>query len=202
MLGVGGRRLILRFLLGRLIPPPSRIRNVLDALNSAEVRVVSGPEMLLAGFLKTPYVLRPTGSDLTCFPVLRFIEYWHLRGVGRATLRSRINFFFLKRLYRRAYRKASLIACDDLVPFSRALDQLKISRDRIVPGIPLSIDTFVFHRNRVESSQNQLNARYSPFLVFFPSRMMIKSSPVSRQTGQWKASDVGLRGFCNLCEHS
>jgi glycosyltransferase involved in cell wall biosynthesis len=170
--------------------------NFIHEAERADLRVFSGNELLIAPKFRGPYVIRPTGSDLTVFPSLSFKDYWIIKkGSGRAPLKDKVIWMYLRFYYRKAYRKAAGIALSSEIPYRVALQSFMPKTTRIVSKIPLAIDTNSFRK--VEQRSNLLPefVRDDDFMIFMPSRVMISSSDVHKKTGQWKASDVGLYGL-------
>lgn len=169
-------------------------------LEAADLIVLSGPEIIIGNVVRAPFVIRPTGSDLTVVPSLSFKEFEELRGhQGSSALRrirARLRWILRRAFFRRAYKKATAIAATTAAkPNERALLSLGLDKRRLVPGIPLAIDLNSFKRTSEWSKLLPSSVRSNDFLVFFPSRMMMKNSPTHIFTGQWKASEVGIIGF-------
>lgn len=171
----------------------------LSALESADLVFLSGPEVVLGNILRTPFVIRPTGSDLTVSPSLSFGEYEELRGrQGSAfisRMQARLRWTLRRAFFKRAYRRAVAIAAAGIELFERPLEVIGVDRRRLLTRIPLAVDSGTFKRIGDWSELLPTDVKADDFMVFFPSRMMIKDSLVHQKTGQWKASDVGIRGF-------
>lgn len=169
-------------------------------LEAADLIVLSGPEIMIGNVIRASFVIRPTGEDLTVRPSLAFKEFEELRGHQGTALLSRtlarLKWSLQRALFRRAYKKATAVAATTAAkPYERALLSLGLDKRRLVPGIPLAIDLHSFKPTGVRSELLPGSVRSDDFLVFFPSRMMIKNSPTHILTGQWKASEVGIIGF-------
>lgn len=169
-------------------------------LEAADLIVLSGPEIIIGNVIRAPFVIRPTGSDLTVRPSLSFKEFEELRGHQGSGPLSRtlagLKWSLQGALFRRAYKKATAVAATTAAkPYERAISTIRLDKRRLVPGIPLAIDLNSFKRTSEWSKLLPSSVRSNDFLVFFPSRMMIKNSPTHIMTGQWKASEVGIIGF-------
>lgn len=169
-------------------------------LEAADLIVLSGPEIIMGNVIRAPFVIRPTGSDLTVRPSLSFKEFEELRGhQGSGPLSrtlARLKWSLQRALFRRSYKKATAVAVTTAAkPYEGAISTIRLDKRRLVPGIPLAIDLNSFKRPSGWSKLLPSSVRSNDFLVFFPSRMMIKNSPTHIMTGQWKASEVGIVGF-------
>lgn len=169
-------------------------------LEAADLIVLSGPEIVLGTSIRAPFVIRPTGSDLTVRPSLSFKEFEKLRehqaSDALSRILARLKWSLERALFRRAYKKATAVAVTTAAkPYERAISSMKLDKRRLAPGIPLAIDLNSFKRTSKWSELLPGSVHSDDFLVFFPSRMMIKSSPTHIMTGQWKASEVGIIGF-------
>lgn len=179
-----------------LLMLPNVDRAALVDLDSKTLRVLSGPEIMLGPILRKPFAVRPTGSDLTVYPSLKFAEYWSLVGQNRKARKSDWLVWMLQRsLYIRSYRMAASVAVQPDPPIISALNRIKVKKSRISRGIPLAVDTQSFYRMTEKSKLLPESVGDDDFLVFMPSRIMMTKSPAHIKTGQWKASDAGIKGF-------
>lgn len=168
----------------------------LRAIRNSDIAVVSGGEIMLAPKMGCPFVIRTTGSDLTVFPSLKFREFWKLRGAKKPKTSDRVIFYIQKWLYRRAYRKACAISVARETPYLRALASFNFGgSSKILRSIPLGIDTSSFAWTAEQSKLLPEKVHDQDFVVFMPSRAMMKDDAVFIRTGQWKASDNAVRGF-------
>ena len=170
--------------------------DLIEEAERADFRVFSGIDLLIAPKFRGPYIIRPTGSDLTVFPSLSFKDYWAItKGIGRARLKEKVIWMYLRFNYRKAYRKATGIALSSEAPYQVALQSFMPKTTKLVSRIPLAIDTDSFRKVKERSNLLPGSVRDDDFMIFMPSRVMMSSSDVHRKTGQWKASDVGLKGL-------
>lgn len=122
--------------------------------------------------------------------------------------RKRLFWGLLGHLQFRGLLAASDIMAIDSAPFKEAVARLQIDRKRRLKGLQpvrwvprwIPIDVGVFSRQAWEDwapEAKKLRAEYS-FVVFHPSRLMIKRTHDHYVTGQWKNSDAVLRGFAKF----
>lgn len=181
-----------RFLISLL---PQIQHNILSQLDQLDLKVFSGPEIILAPKLRGPYIIRPTGSDLTVSPSLSYKDYLLLQRKTCSRVKERILWNLMRHLYRKSYRKAKFISICCETPYLLAIKKLKFPKQKICHAIPLTINMEGFIRKNVFSHLIPSKIKENDFLIFMPSRIMISNTNVHIQTGQWKASDVAIQGF-------
>lgn len=179
-------------------------KNFLNKLSAYDINFYSSSEILLLPHVKNIGVIRPTGSDLTISPVLTPREFRALRPHVEIFQRNKIktkilDFIFLtlsRRAYVRSYKKAKFVINSRSSPYVESLKRMKIFSPNDQYSIPLAIDHEIFKKN-IKPSEILQKYDLDPdaFLVFLPSRIMIKNSKLHQATGQWKASDTAIRGF-------
>jgi hypothetical protein len=176
-------------------------REVIEKLNHYDLVVLSGEAILLAPFLNTKTIFRVTGSDLTVYPLFKLHELNTLFQLPRANgvvskLREHIWWYLHQRLWRVAISKTTFTDGGLGKPFEDALARLNYPMNRRVNFFRLSIDPDRFNRmNDLSSTLSKWCLNGWRFLVFQPSRQMIRRDPFLVRTGQWKASDNGIQGF-------
>lgn len=164
-----------------------------------DLLVVSAEGPGAAPFAKRPYLFISGGGDLTLMP---FAERYAALDEHPSVAKS-IAWRLRAHWQRRGIKRASTIATQPFTPFLQALDALGIPRARMA-GVTslLSLDTERFRRMpREHASAVPMNVgamATSDFVLFHPSRLMIRDTPVLRATGQWKANDALLRGFAQF----
>lgn len=181
-----------------------RLRALVRALNSYDVAVFSGTAIPLLIALRTPTCIRPTGSDLTVYPIATLSED---RALGPEAWRGRyfrrsLAVLVRKALFRRAYRKATAVSCPPHSPFTSALTALRISPGVLVPQVPLAVPMEVFRPLDLTVEDiamlSDLGLTSMSFLVFLPSRVLLRNSALHSRTGQYKGSDKALQGFADF----
>jgi glycosyltransferase involved in cell wall biosynthesis len=188
--------------------------STVDELSQFDVCVFSGSETRLiplvaprvSGSPLPIRIFRPTGADLTVYPLFSRREMLQLRqDHGQWSMLRRL-IYSLGYRFTRSYWRRSITAADYIdphmeeKPFMDALQTLLPNLDHLRPLFRLAIDTDVFARREIVAPE-RLDAwglRSDDFVVSFPSRMMMRNSPVLTRTGQWKANDVGIRGFAQF----
>ncbi len=209
-----------RFWIHQYFPRISKVfmskfaKSFFKELSSYDVCFYSGREILLLSSLKNIGIIRPTGSDLTVLPIFNPNDFKAFRTYSVPNQNNKIknklkDFIFLllqnfivilqKRAYLLAYKKAEYVVNSGEGPFLKALEKIGISLDNSIHTIPLGINLDIF-KKLSEPSNILMEFDLDPqaFLVFLPSRIMIKDSPLHQETGQWKASDIAIKGFTNF----
>lgn len=171
--------------------------DVVEALRPFDFVVASGLGPVYAQFSGRPWAFLTTGGDLTVrpFPV-RFLRYNH-------PLRARLGSLAVGVWQRRAIRRAPVIWTQPFSPFQRALSRLGVTPDRSAwPYLPIVVDTEAFapRPRPLATRRVKLPAIVddADFVVFSPSRVVMNRSRPMVESGQWKGSDILLRGFAAL----
>lgn len=174
-----------RPLSARVLPS---ISPLIEELLDFDIVMVSGGGVRLTPFLKKPFIFYVTGWDLTVAP-FPFTFFSRPKG-----LPNKLSAIIGGYWQRKGIRGADEIWTQPFFPFSNALQKLKISDDQIVNKyFPIMVDTELFKDNpRARSSSNpqvQELLRDFDFILFHPSRMMLKDDKKMKATGQWKGND-------------
>lgn len=176
-------------------------KEIVKQLNHYDLVVLSGEAVLLAPLIKTKSLFRVTGSDLTVYPLFSLREintlYQTPTPIGiLPKIHELIRWYLYQKLWRAGISKVAFTDAGFGQPFEDALSQLKYPAHKRISFFRLSIDTSLFKRSEELSSiYNKWGLCDKKFLVFQPSRQMIRREPFLVRTGQWKASDNGIRGF-------
>jgi glycosyltransferase involved in cell wall biosynthesis len=185
----------------------SRNKKILQKLGNYDLCVMSGPDAVLLPFISGLKVFRATGSDLTVFPLFSFKEFKALRPYQEPKnllkkFFGRMEYYGKRMFYRRAITKADYVDGGFGEPFENAIKQLKIPSKKLLPNSRLCIDLDVFKKSEdsFDYCETTWNIPKDSFVISIPSRMMIKAEYVHRKTGQWKASDVALKGIRRFLE--
>jgi glycosyltransferase involved in cell wall biosynthesis len=179
---------------GAALVTPHRTR-IVDELRQFDLLVVSGNGPMFAPFTGRPYCFFVSGGDLTETPFpLAFMR-------GHETARQRVGALLIGPRQRRGIRRAREIWAPPYRPYLRALERLHVPTERLgTDYLPVAIDTRRFRFDPVAKQDPSPVARDltngSDFVVFHPSRLMIRSrSARQREVGNWKKNDILLRGF-------
>jgi hypothetical protein len=179
--------------LGIVFPPALP---VLSHWKRFDLVVVSAEGPCAARFCGRPYIFLSGGGDLTLMPFPDRAAALDERAGLLKSLAWRLRAYW----QRTGIAAASTIVTQPFRPFLDSLSQLGIAPERIAGTTSLlSLDTDRFrrlpaHQISLQGAQAE-RLRQSDFVVFHPSRMMIRDTAVLRATGQWKANDALLRGF-------
>ena len=82
--------------------------------------------------------------------------------------------------------------------FQTQADLLSIPISKRVSKFRLAIDTSVFRKRAKAGLKDKWGLEDNDFIVFLPSRIMIRDTPELKKTGQWKASDRAICGFADF----
>lgn len=198
------RREVLLFALGFRRPLRRTNTKVVEQLSAYDLCVVSSHAIRLAPFLESLTVFRATGADLTVRPLFSLRDRLALKGKEidawpiRKRLRKELWHWAFRRLDSVAIRSADVISHGGEKPFVDALKALRIPTDRVaVPGLRLAVDTatFAYRADAIATSELRWGIPLEARVVLLPSRIVIDNRPSLRRSGQWKASDVAIRGF-------
>jgi hypothetical protein len=161
------------------------------AWGAYDLLMVSAEGPGAARFTGKPYMFLTGGGDLTLMP----FAHRHASLDAGAGMLKAIAWRLRAHWQRAGILGASVVVTQPFRPFTDALRELGVAQSKIASTTSLlTLDTDQF--KRVENTGELPQAlRDADFIVFQPSRMMIRDDPVLRATGQWKANDVLLRGF-------
>lgn len=185
--------------LGRYVTPRSLAMpwssELTRELREFDMLLVSGFGPVYAQFSGRPWCFYTSGGDLTVTPFP--LRFW----TRNPSLKTRLGLFAIAPWQRRGIRRATEIWTQRFLPFRTALDRLGIPEHTVADVyLPLVFDTTPFTRSDVgplRPEVEELRAR-TDFLVFHPSRLMIRDEPRLKETGQWKANDRLIRGFADF----
>lgn len=168
-------------------------RKLIQTLNTFDIILISGFEVIFIPSLRTLTVFRVTGGDLTINAFVRNnLSYFF----STTSVFKRINIFSIFKLLlktsisRRCLKKSSFLSFrKTATPYIISAKKLKIDSNKILPGRRLAIDT-----NRFLIMNPALKSK-DKFIIFFPPRLVFSNSRVMRETGQWKGAQVALEGI-------
>lgn len=180
-----------RYLLTPWLSPLIREWRSYDAL------VVSGMGPMLAQYSGRPTAFYATGCDLTIYPFP--LRYRSLYPNWAKKLGQVVRGCWQRRGIRRCQR----IWANPFKPFTDALELVGVERSRVSRiYYPLLLDTESFRPRdpaHFGPLARSLRDRFD-FIVFHPSRLMMKDGELLRFTGDWKANDQLLRGFARFAQ--
>jgi hypothetical protein len=168
-------------------------RKLIKTLDSFDIILISGFELIFIPSLKTLTVFRVTGGDFTINAfVLKSLFYYF----STTSLIKRINIFSILKLLlktgitKKCLKKSSFLSFRETSkPYILSAKKLKIDSNKILPGRRLAIDT-----SRFLIMDPALKSR-DKFIIFFPPRLVFSQSRVMRETGQWKGAQIALEGI-------
>jgi glycosyltransferase involved in cell wall biosynthesis len=174
---------------------------LVQELASFDMAVLSGLGPLFAPFLKVPTAFLVSGGDLTIFPFP-----WRFR-FQYPSLKSKAWSWMVGFWQRRGIRRCGEIWAPGFAPFSDALQALSVEPGRVSRAyFPLVIDLERFQRQPAARRDPRLFVREVvdrfDFVVFHPSRLMIRDLPELKATGQWKRNEVLFQGFATFLKQS
>lgn len=178
-----------RYLLTPWLSPLIREWRGYDAL------VVSGMGPMLAQFAPLRTAFYATGSDLTIYPFS-----WRYQSLYKSWPKK------LGQVVRGFWQRRGILRCTKIwanayKPFTDALKLIGADSGRVSNiYFPLLLDIERFQPRRPEELSPLATSlrRQHKFIVFHPSRLMIRDEPLLRYTGDWKANDQLLRGFAQF----
>lgn len=170
-------------------------------LEDFELIILSGYGPMLGQFVSRPKMFLVTGGDLTVWPFpLKYQSFYN-------TWPKKIG-----QVIRSVWQRRGILKCDEIwtqpfAPFVQALKALNVEPKRISSRyFPLILDSEKF-RYIPEARQSSMPAireiqeRFD-FTVFSPSRLMMNSGELMRDTGNWKANEILFAGFANFLARS
>lgn len=181
----------------------TKSKALVKKLAEYDLLIFSGNAISHINLISNKSVIRPTGSDMTVLPILKSKDYNTLTG-RKISIFYPLRFlkwYLRKLIFKLAYKKANYVFLDKSKPFIRASEKLQIPTTKILNHPRLAINTDRFKRRNI-SERRKIYEKWgltsTDFLVFFPSRIMIKKTPIHESTGQWKASESALWGFKSM----
>ena len=186
---------------GRYITPKTVIMPwtspLVAELNKHDVALVSHFGPMFTQFCSRPAAFFAGGADLTVHPFAPEFLFLYYPSVH-----DKVGALFMSFWQKRGLRKMTQIWSQPFAPFREALRRLGISHKQANDAyFPVIIDPQRFakiERDQIESTQaRDLRSRYD-FILFHPSRLMIRAHPKMRATGNWKQNDLLIRGFADF----
>jgi glycosyltransferase involved in cell wall biosynthesis len=164
-------------------------------LARSDLAVVSGFGPMFAQFAGVPYVFHTAGGDSTLLPFYR--RSWTFYPNAGA----RIDALYTTVWQRRGIRRAREIWTHPFAPFQTSLRRI-VTSEHIARGYFQGVvDMNRFspdgHPHDKDGAVAAVKSRFD-FVVFHPTRMMLRDGQVFRETGQWKRNDVLFRAFAKF----
>ena len=161
-----------------------------------DLLIVSGLGPIFAPFIGRPFCFVPSGGDLTVTPFP--VDSAHI--YSSQGPKEKASAFILALWQRRGIRQAEEVWMLPFDPFIRSLSRLRIPESKVVPGVfRVPIDTLAYSLDSTFSPANDGQIRLIRdrfrFVVFHPSRLMMRTDRIFARAGQSKGNDVFIRGF-------
>lgn len=171
-----------------------RDRRFINELNQYDVVFLSEFGPFLAPYLKGEVFFFATGSDLTVTP---FPSY---HTAGYKTIKDRLVWEYIGLLQRRGIRAADKVISQPFFPFANALKKLRVDPLKVSKAYyPFLIDTSVIApvQNAAENieDENIEKLKKFKFVIFHPSRLVIRKNRKLVDTGHWKGNDNLFRAL-------
>lgn len=158
-------------------------------LDRYDLVIASGEGPIFAQFTRRPWAFLVTGSDLTMLPFpLRF-------RARHRTARAWAANLVLALWQRRAIRRATEIWSQPFRPMTEALARLGVAASRVsAEYFPVPVGDDLRGPVADDPATARLRGEHD-FVVFHPSRLMIRATEALRSAGQWKRNDLLVRAF-------
>lgn len=176
-----------------------RERRFIRELNQYDVVFLSELGVILAPYLKAKTLFYVTGGDLTQIPFPgKYAERF-------GTLKARLGWEYIGFMQRRGIRKATKILSQPFFPFANALKTLKVNDSQVSNCyFPILMDLNVIRKkeNAWEEMDDLNRSLLKPFrfIIFHPSRIMLRQTQVYIDSGQWKGNDNLFKGLALFIE--
>lgn len=175
--------------------------NLARELAQFDIIIVSTLGPIFAQFTNKPYCFFVTAGDsmITPFPIaLQF---------RKTPLRIKLGRIIASFWQRRGIRGATEIWIQPFAPYVNGLKPLGIEPERMLPiYFPLIINMEKFKPDEKPSDSDDENIRQIvtnyKFVLFHPSRILIKAQPWLKAVGEWKQNELLFYGFAKFLEQS
>ncbi len=169
---------------------------LIHELAKFDALMVSGVGPMFASFVGRPYCFIPTGGDLTVAPFP--VDSAHI--YSSQGPKEKASAFVVALWQRRGIRQAAEVWMSPFSPFIQSLSRLRIPESKAVPGVfRVPIDTSAFSLDSTVAPANEVQIQLIRdkfrFVVFHPSRLMMRTDRIIARAGQSKANDVFIKGF-------
>jgi glycosyltransferase involved in cell wall biosynthesis len=170
-------------------------------LDKFDIIIVSTLGPIFAQFTNKPYCFFVTAGDsmITPFPIaLQF---------RKTPLRIKLGRLIASFWQRRGIRRATEIWVQPFAPYVNGLKPLDIEQGRMLPiYFPLIMNIEKFQLDEKASDRDDENIRqivtnYN-FVLFHPSRILIKADPWLKAVGEWKQNELLFHGFAKFLKQS
>lgn len=163
-------------------------------LKKYDVTFVSGNGPIFSQWTGKPSLFYATGGDFTVlpFPVRfrhTFRSFKHFRNACIKAFWQRLGLLRMQAIYGYPFS-----------PYLTAAKKLGVNLHK--DYLPIAFDTSLFENSDPWPEEVQkLRSKWN-FLLFHPSRMLIKQDPKLVETGQWKQNDLLIKGFAKFIKEN
>lgn len=171
-----------------------RDRTFINELNKHDVVILSHIGVTLIPYLKNKTVFYVTGGDLTRIPFPVKFSFLY------KNLLNKFTAYILGYYQRKGIQHAGEIWTQPFYPFVNALKEIKVNPEQIKNVyFPVIIDTesVKYKADHLSRLDNMIKDQLAPFkfIIFHPSRMMIKKNQALVDSGQWKQNEILFYAF-------
>jgi glycosyltransferase involved in cell wall biosynthesis len=169
-------------------------RCFINELNQYDAVFFSELGVILAPYLKAKSLFYVTGGDLTQVPFPgKYADKFN-------TVKSRLAWEYIGFMQRRGIRKATKILSQPFSPFAHALKELHVNGNQVSNcyfPILMDLDVIKSNENALEEIDDFNRSLLAPFrfIIFHPSRIMLRQTKALVDSGQWKGNDNLFRGL-------
>ncbi|MDB5199014.1 MAG: hypothetical protein JWO92_977 [Chitinophagaceae bacterium] len=163
-------------------------------LNKYDIVILSHIGIILTPFLKGKTVFYVTGGDVTRIPFPVKFSFLY------KSIKHKLTAYILGYYQRRGIKHADEIWTQPFSPYVNALNKIKVKPGRIKNVyFPVIIDTGIIRYKPDYLSRINKTIQYQlapfKFLIFHPSRMMIRKNEALMASGQWKQNEILFYGL-------
>lgn len=171
-----------------------RDKTFIRELNKYDIVILSHTGVALTPYITAKTVFYVTGGDLTRIPFPVKFSFLYKSFIHKITA------FILGYYQRRGIKQADEIWTQPFFPFANALKEMNVKPGRIKNAyFPVIIDPERVryrpdHLNRIDKKIKDQLAPFK-FIIFHPSRLMIRKNKALLDSGQWKQNEILFYGF-------
>jgi len=169
-------------------------KRFINELNKYDIVFLSDLGPAMAPKIKGKTIFFTTGSDITTIPFPRKFFYKY------KTIKDWLAWEYIGYMQRKGIRSCTKIFTQPFYPFANAVKLLRIPKENVANCyFPILMDMNVIKpidnpwENIDEFNRQQL--KKFKFIIFHPSRLVIKKNKALVDTGHWKGNDALFRAL-------
>lgn len=171
-----------------------RDRSFIRELNKYDVVFLSDLGPVMAPEIKGYTIFYSTGSDLTTVPFPKKFAFKF------KTFKDRIVWEYIGYMQRKGIRSCTKIFTQPFYPFANALKEIGVAKERIANCyFPILMDLDVVKATEDPWSRiddyNKKQLEPFNFIIFHPSRLVIRKNRALVDSGHWKGNDALFKGL-------